>query len=78
MRTVNTMSDTAKPVPGSVQRDQNGKAAACTLIPEPVVDDQTKRQEIMRLAFGLWQERGCPIDSPEEDWIKAERLFRGA
>lgn len=23
-------------------------------------------------AFELWQMRGCPIGSPEEDWIRAE------
>ena len=24
-------------------------------------------------AFGLWQERGSPIGSPEEDWFRAEQ-----
>ncbi len=27
---------------------------------------------IALLAYLHWQNRGCPIGSPEEDWIKAE------
>ena len=28
---------------------------------------------IEALAHALWEERGCPIGSPEEDWFRAER-----
>jgi hypothetical protein len=28
--------------------------------------------EIATLAHGLWQARGCPYGSPEEDWLRAE------
>jgi hypothetical protein len=28
---------------------------------------------IEQLAHHLWQERGCPIGSPEDDWFEAER-----
>jgi hypothetical protein len=28
---------------------------------------------IEKLAHALWEERGCPIGSPEEDWFRAER-----
>jgi Protein of unknown function (DUF2934) len=28
---------------------------------------------IEALAHELWEERGCPIGSPEEDWFRAER-----
>lgn len=31
-------------------------------------------QKIAEIAFSLWQERGCPYGSPEEDWYQAERL----
>lgn len=24
------------------------------------------------LAYQLWNERGCPIGSPDEDWLRAE------
>jgi Protein of unknown function (DUF2934) len=34
--------------------------------------------DIATLAYRLWQERGCPIGSPEEDWYRAEeRLTAG-
>ena len=31
--------------------------------------------QIEKLAYRFWEERGCPIGSPEEDWLKAEREF---
>lgn len=30
-------------------------------------------EEIARLAYALWESRGCQGGSPEEDWITAER-----
>ena len=40
-------------------------------------NNQTNNQEnstasIAQLAYALWQNRGCPIGSPEDDWIEAE------
>jgi hypothetical protein len=32
--------------------------------------------EKVRRAHGLWEERGCPIGSPEEDWFRAEEEIR--
>ena len=37
---------------------------------EPSYDD------IERLAYELWQERGSPQGSPEIDWLKAQRTFQ--
>lgn len=31
-------------------------------------------QTIARIAYSLWQVRGCPIGNPEEDWYRAEQL----
>ena len=31
---------------------------------------------IAALAYELWQERGCPIGSPEEDWFRAEQELK--
>jgi len=33
-------------------------------------------QEIEHLAYWLWQQRGKPIGSPDEDWFLAEQLLR--
>jgi hypothetical protein len=45
--------------PGSVQRN------AGTANPS--------QQDIANLAYALWQQRGCPEGSAEEDWTEAER-----
>jgi hypothetical protein len=33
-------------------------------------------EEIARLAYAFWQARGCPEDSPEEDWFHAEQQLK--
>ncbi len=33
-------------------------------------------QDIANLAYTLWQQRGCPEGSPEQDWSEAERIMR--
>jgi hypothetical protein len=30
------------------------------------------QEAIARLAYFYWEERGCPNDSPDEDWLRAE------
>jgi len=37
--------------------------------------EETLRAEIARLAYHLWQARGCPEGSPEQDWIEAEQTL---
>jgi hypothetical protein len=34
------------------------------------------REAIGRLAYFYWEERGCPNDSPDEDWFRAEAEVR--
>jgi hypothetical protein len=34
-----------------------------------------KRVQVERLAFWLWQQRGMPLGSPDEDWFRAEELL---
>jgi hypothetical protein len=50
----------------------------------PAMEEQTTSEaetqavsagDIANLAYRLWQERGCPIGSPEEDWYRAEELL---
>ena len=33
-------------------------------------------EEIAALAYSLWQARGCPEGTPEEDWLNAERTLK--
>jgi hypothetical protein len=35
-----------------------------------------KEQDIAALAYRLWQGRGCPQGSPEQDWLRAVEELR--
>jgi len=37
------------------------------------VSEQSIQEEIARLAYLLWEERGGVGGSPEEDWLRAEQ-----
>jgi hypothetical protein len=41
------------------------------------LDDLDKIRRIAVLAYEFWQERGCPIGTPEQDWFRAEREIAG-
>jgi hypothetical protein len=34
-----------------------------------------QHEQIEKLAYRLWEERGRPLGSPEDDWFRAEREF---
>ncbi len=38
--------------------------------------DPLDRESIAALAYRLWQQRGCPQGSGEDDWLQAEALLR--
>jgi hypothetical protein len=38
----------------------------------------SNREQLSRLAYTLWQARGCPDGSPDEDWLKAEQELRNS
>jgi Protein of unknown function (DUF2934) len=44
---------------------------------EVTTADNATEAEIAARAYELWQERGCPIGSAQEDWFKAEHELRG-
>ena len=33
-------------------------------------------EDIARLAYALWEARGCQAGNPEEDWLRAEQELR--
>ncbi len=43
---------------------------------QPDAVENAPENEIAALAYHLWQDRGCPIGSPEDDWFKAESELR--
>ena len=60
-------SQTASAVDAKHYPEQNEAPRHHALVPE-----DPEREDIARLAYQLWQERGCPVGSPEEDWYRAE------
>ena len=34
---------------------------------------EDRHEFVAKLAYKLWEERGCPLGSPEVDWFAAER-----
>ncbi len=40
------------------------------------VNPGCNQHEIAALAYKLWQERGCPIGSDQEDWFRAENELK--
>ncbi len=39
-------------------------------------DVSAHRQDVAALAYTLWQSRGCPLGSSEEDWYRAEKQIQ--
>ena len=40
---------------------------------QPIPSENVGKNEVAALAYQLWQERGRPIGSDQEDWFRAER-----
>ena len=34
-----------------------------------------QHEQIEKLAYQLWKERGEPLGSPDDDWVRAEQEF---
>jgi hypothetical protein len=65
---------TAKaPAPKSAAQRQRKTAVTAAQTPAQSVSPE----DIARLAYSLWEERGCQSGSPEEDWFHAERELLG-
>jgi Protein of unknown function (DUF2934) len=50
-------------------------------ITEPALEEISElqnRAQIAALAHALWQTRGCPDGTPDEDWFRAEREINGS
>ena len=66
----------------TTKRTTSKAVEASPIVETPVVDTETKpvvaaaqvtHEEIARLAYLFWEERGCQGGSPEEDWLRAEQ-----
>ena len=36
---------------------------------------KTRMDRVQSLAYQLWQGRGCPFGSPDDDWFQAEKAL---
>jgi hypothetical protein len=41
-------------------------------LPAVSIENHPKHEDIATLAYALWQERGCPEGTQEENWLRAE------
>jgi hypothetical protein len=48
------------------------KLAVVAAMPPGSPETRPMHEEICALAYSLWQARGCPEGTPEEDWFRAE------
>lgn len=55
----------------SSESRSSNETSPATSGPSPLNQDT-----IASRAYELWQVRGCPIGSPEEDWFRAETELR--
>src|SRR5690348_18354317 len=63
---------TSQSVPESAAAGYERSAHADTV----AVKRELVHEEIARLAYALWQSRGCQDGNPEEDWLRAEQQLR--
>jgi hypothetical protein len=54
---------------GTTAKETGGRCGSITIPVEPEVE----RERIASLAYAFWLERGCPDESSQEDWFRAER-----
>ena len=54
----------------------NGGQAAPSSSGDRVVAVDT--EAVAKRAYELWQERGCPCGSPDDDWFRAEHEVRSS
>jgi Protein of unknown function (DUF2934) len=40
------------------------------------VPETSTQGDVAKLAYALWEQRGCSQGSADEDWLEAERNFR--
>jgi hypothetical protein len=64
---------TATPGPAQRESEMNtNKPTVTARASQPQVPEEFMQEDIAKLAYALWQQRGCPSGSPEFDWFAAE------
>lgn len=58
-----------------LRRQQSQLQAGNERQPQGQMSNTLQQQAIANLAYELWQQRGCPVGSPEDDWNRAEQIL---
>jgi hypothetical protein len=61
MRTIPGLKVTSSPVETNIKANSGAG------------NEEVERERIASLAYAFWLERGCPDESSQEDWFRAER-----
>ncbi|MGC4053367.1 MAG: DUF2934 domain-containing protein [Paludibaculum sp.] len=70
------LADLDELTPDPMDRDIASLVSGVSIIPDDAPSRSCSHDEIAALAYQLWNDRGCPIGSPEEDWSRAEGWLR--
>lgn len=62
--------------PAKAVEPARSEVETCGTSEEPEVVAGSFESGVAALAYELWQRRGCPEGSPEDDWFEAERILR--
>ena len=66
------MSAAPQLTPSPIAENQNIPAEQTLASGQDTVES-SRQADIARLAYALWQQRGCPVGSAETDWLEAEQ-----
>jgi Protein of unknown function (DUF2934) len=63
----------ASPIPSQSILEESVPSTEQTHASSQEAVESSRSEEIARLAYVLWQQRGCPPESAEADWFEAEQ-----
>lgn len=74
-----TMSSKAMPAPIEPKTAQETpRQSAASSSTAASASKEVSHDECSRLAYSLWEKRGCPQGSAEQDWLEAEEQLRNS
>ena len=56
--------------------EQATKPAPAPQPPAASIESRLTYEDIAALAYSLWEARGCPEGTPDEDWFNAEKALK--
>jgi hypothetical protein len=65
----------AKPVDKAPAKAAPRKRAAKPALAMTQAREESFSEQVSRLAYQYWEERGCPLGSSHEDWFRAEQAL---